>query len=117
MTPPRTPWRDFPDVFIHAAETVVKQHAQYRAAKSGDWHAAAGLVGATRSDAQTQALVRYVKDQGFDHATLVSAHAYEREGVNAIPEAFADLLGFACSWPVEDAVLQVNVVSHTGADG
>jgi len=49
--------------------------------------------------------------------TLVSAHAYEREGVNAIPEIFADELSKALGWPVDAAVLQTNVVAHTGADG
>jgi hypothetical protein len=49
--------------------------------------------------------------------TLVSAHAYEREGVNAIPEILADELSKALGWPVDSAVLQINVVAHTGADG
>ncbi len=48
---------------------------------------------------------------------LVSAHAYEQEGVNAIPEIFADELSKTLGWPVDPSVLQVNVVAHTGADG
>ena len=54
MSPPRTPWLDFPDVFIHASESAVKRHPHYRAAKSGDAQAAAALVAATSSHAQTQ---------------------------------------------------------------
>jgi hypothetical protein len=48
---------------------------------------------------------------------LVSAHAYEREGVNAIPEAFADALGGLLAWPVDSNVVQSNIVAHTGAGG
>ncbi len=49
--------------------------------------------------------------------TLVSAHAYEREGVNAIPEALADALGRQLGWPVDSEVVQSNIVAHTGAGG
>ena len=48
---------------------------------------------------------------------LVSAHAYEREGVNAIPEIFAEDIGNRLGWPVDSGVVQINVVAHTGADG
>ena len=34
--PPRTPWKAFPDMLIHASEMAVKQHAAYRAANAGD---------------------------------------------------------------------------------
>jgi hypothetical protein len=114
IQPPRTPWGNFPDVLIHADESAVKQHAAYKAAKSGDGNAAFMLVSAAMSTAQNQRLLDVV--QGHK-PTLVSAHAYEREGVNAIPEIFADALGKALNWPVDAGVLQTNVVSHTGADG
>ena len=42
--PPRTPWEFFPDVFIHASESAVKQHPAYTAAKAGDDDAAIALV-------------------------------------------------------------------------
>lgn len=48
---------------------------------------------------------------------LVSAHALERDGVNAIPEALADELGRLLDLPVDSSIVQTNVVSHTGADG
>jgi hypothetical protein len=117
MSPPRTPWQDFPDVFIHAAESAVKQHAQYRSAKSGDADSAADLVSATLNMNQVQALAEWATARGWVQPTLVSAHAYERDGVNAIPEAFADVLGRQLGWPVDGGILQVNVVAHTGADG
>ncbi|WP_071658949.1 phosphoribosyltransferase [Duganella sp. HH101] len=33
--PTRFPWGDFPDVFIHASESLVKRHRAYASAKSG----------------------------------------------------------------------------------
>jgi hypothetical protein len=114
INPPRTPWNDFPDVLIHANESAVKHHAAYAAAKSGDGVSAALLVNALMSSEQNEKLRILV---GAANPTLVSAHAYEREGVNAIPEIFADAIGLALGWEVESAVVQTNVVSHTGADG
>ena len=117
MPPPRTPWLNFPDVYIHAAETAVKQHPRYGAAKSGDADAAAELVAAAFNVDQTQAMANLIAGLGVPPPTLVSAHAYESEGVNAIPEALADVLGRHLGWPVDGGILQVNVVAHTGADG
>ncbi|MDP2095756.1 MAG: phosphoribosyltransferase [Hydrogenophaga sp.] len=112
--PPRTPWGTFPDVLIHAPESAVKQHHAYKAAKSGDGASAIALVNDTMSEPQNQRLAELLRGHT---PTLVSAHAYEREGVNAIPEIFADELSKTLGWPVDEAVLQTNVVAHTGADG
>ncbi|WP_296488942.1 hypothetical protein [Rhodoferax sp.] len=90
IQPPRSPWGNFPDVLIHASESAVKQHPAYKAAKAGDGNAAIALVNNTMSEAQNLALVNLLRGHT---PTLVSAHAYEREGINAIPEVFADLLG------------------------
>lgn len=114
IKPPRTPWGTFPDVLIHASESAVKQHPAYKAAKSGDDEAATDLVVDTFSLEKTQ-LLKTLLVGGMP--TLVSAHAFEREGVNAIPEVFADQLGKVLGWPVDAGVVQVNVVSHTGANG
>lgn len=48
---------------------------------------------------------------------LASAHAFERTGVNAIPEALADELARRTGFPVDASIVQVNVVGHTGANG
>jgi hypothetical protein len=114
IQPPRTPWGDFPEVLIHASESAVKQHPAYQSAKSGDGNSAIVLVNDTVSTAQNQRLLDFFRGH---RPTLVSAHAYEREGVNAIPEIFADALGKTLNWPVDTGVLQTNVVAHTGADG
>jgi hypothetical protein len=112
--PPRTPWGNFPDVLIHASESTVKQHAAYAAAKAGDDDAAMALVLDTFNPESVGALATSV---GRDTPTLVSAHALEREGVNAIPAVFAKRLSQVLGWPAETGVVQTNVVSHTGANG
>lgn len=48
---------------------------------------------------------------------LVSVHAEETVGVNAIPEVMADLLAKILGWELERLVVQANVVNHTGANG
>lgn len=101
-------------MLIHAAESAVKQHPRYWDAKTGDAVAADLLVSATLNPAQTEALAGLLAGR---YPILVSAHAYERNGVNAIPEVLADELAKRLGWDVDDGVVQVNVVSHTGADG
>lgn len=65
----------------------------------------------------SQRIVEQLRRYGAESPTLVSAHAYEAEGVNAIPEALADELANCLDWPVESSIVQINVVGHTGADG
>lgn len=114
LKPVRTPWGDFPLVVIHCAETHVKQHPDYRAAKAGDAQAAFSLVKATIAE---QAVVEIERIIGASEVILASAHAVEREGVNAIPEALADELGGRLGMAVDDGLVQVNIVGHTGANG
>jgi hypothetical protein len=73
-------------VLIHASESAVKQHPAYAAAKSGHGAAAMALVADTMNPAQNAALQRLIG--AGRRPVLVSAHAYEREGVNAIPAIF-----------------------------
>ena len=112
--PPRAPWQEFPDVLIHASESAVKQHPAYVAAKSGDDLAARELVGDTIDVGKVRALEGLLVGRA---PVLVSAHAFEQTGVNAIPEALADELGRRLGWAVDSNVVQSNIVSHTGADG
>ncbi len=114
MKPPRTNWRDFPDVLIHASESAVKQHIHYWEAKTGDAVAADNLVRDTLNLTQIDVLSALLVGH---QPILVSAHAYEQNGVNAIPEVFADELALRLGWEVDGGVVQTNVVSHTGADG
>jgi hypothetical protein len=114
MKPPRIAWGYFPDVLIHASETAVKQHPHYWAAKTGDAVAADNLIRDTLSPPHIAALASLLNGH---KPILVSAHAYEQNGVNAIPEVFADELAQRLNWEVDGGVVQINVVSHTGADG
>ena len=118
MTPPRVPWLDFPDAVLLAEERRTKQHPEYAAAKSGDSVAAAALVQSLVDEnglASVGELVAGVKESGT--LVLVSAHAYESEGVNAIPAALAQLLSIRFGLPYVSSVVQTNIVSHTGAGG
>ncbi|NHZ88464.1 hypothetical protein F2P45_05415 [Massilia sp. CCM 8733] len=118
MSPPRAvrvPWSDrFPKVLSHSAETAVKQHFAYMAAKAGDAEAAFLLVMDTMGDKA----IRWMVDLGSAfQPVLISVHAEERAGVNAIPAVFADILSHIVGWDVEKNVVQANVVNPTGASG
>lgn len=112
--PPRVPWGDFPDVLIHTSESAVKQHPAYRDAKTGDDEAALQLIEDTFDFNQTHQLERIAGDR---RPTLACAHAYENEGVNAIPAVLTDWIAGILHWPADFRIVQVNVVAHTGADG
>lgn len=111
----RTGWPvEFPDVVIHSPEATVKQHPSYEAAKAGNVEAAMTLIADTVNDEAIEALI----DIGSAwEPVLISVHAEERVGVNAIPEVLADYLGKILEWKVENDVVQANVVNHTGASG
>jgi hypothetical protein len=72
------------------------------------------LVRATINDQQVAALRTFIAGR---KPILVSAHAYETEGVNAIPEALADKLAGRLGLETDNSIVQTNVVSHTGSDG
>ncbi len=95
-------------------QRICCQTAHYWAAKTGDAVAADNLVRDTLNQAQIDALATLLKGH---RPILVSAHAYEQNGVNAIPEVLADELAQRLGWEVDSGVVQMNVVSHTGADG
>ena len=110
----RFPWEAFPPVLIHVDERTAKGHGSYRAAKQGDVNEAYRLAADLTNPACLETLDAMY---GKVCPTLVSAHAIERDGLNAIPETLADYLAARLSWPVNTNILQTNVVGHTGADG
>lgn len=114
MTIIRFPWGQFPAVWIHANESEVKKHFAYRAAKAGNPDAAYQLVSEMWSE---KVVARLVSTFENHQVTLVSAHAIETAGVNAIPEAFAGFLGQKLDWLTDSRIVQINIVAHTGADG
>ena len=89
MTPPRIPLYGFPDVEIHAGESVVKSHAQYRAGKSGDIDAAIALAATFVNDA---CIARLSEWTGGRPIEVIAVHALETEGVNEIPAALGSEL-------------------------
>jgi hypothetical protein len=107
LKPLRAAWSVFPDVLIHAGESSVKNHPHYHAAKTGDADAAKDLVSDMINDYQVEVLRRFLAGRT---PILVSVHAYESEGVNAIPEAFADELSIRLGLETERSVVQTNVV-------
>jgi hypothetical protein len=110
----REPWKeDFPPVWIHAEESVVKKHADYGAAKAGSVRAAVRLVRETMN----VALVGELRRQVPDGAVLVPVHAAEMAGVNVIPVALAKAIAQTLGWSVQLDVIQTNLVAHTGASG
>ncbi len=115
--PPRIAWRGFPDAVLLADEMKTKRHPAYSNAKAGDAGAAADLVHALVDEAGIAAVRRLLAAAAAALPVLVSAHAYEREGVNAIPAALAKLLSERLSISFDTVVVQTNVVSHTGASG
>jgi len=115
MMPPRVSWDRFPDVLMLAGETALKRHPAYSAEKAGDAAAAQELVLALYDADKAGRLATIIGDR---KPMFVSVHAYERDGVNAtIPEVLADVLASRFGWPVDAAVVQTNIVSHTGANG
>jgi hypothetical protein len=101
-------------VLIHASESAVKQHSSYAAAKSGDVDAAFDLVLKTINEKVVDSLSELLKN---DIPILISVHAEEAAGINAIPEVMADFLSYMLGLEIEKSVVQANVVNHTGAGG
>lgn len=112
--PKRTPWRDFPDVLIHAPETAVKKHPDCAPAKAGDVAAAVRLTQAALDDAGVARLRDLV---GGAKPRLVGVHAVEGQSVNVIPVAMSAVLADRLTWPVETGIIQINRVGHTGSGG
>lgn len=75
---------DFPHVWIHAQESLIKRHSSYNLAKSGDIDAAFRLV----RDSVSEGGLGQLRET-FHHRNpiLVCAHSVEGAGVNAIPAA------------------------------
>lgn len=90
LKPTRTEWGSFPDVLIHADESVVKQHADYVAAKAGDVAAAKQLVADVLNPNTT---VRIRDALGGSRPFITPVFAEEQTGINRIPAVFAEVLG------------------------
>ena len=112
--PPRTAWHDFPDVLIHADESIVKRNADYPAAKAGDVQAARRLVESTLNE---KTVVTIAERLAGSNALIASVHAYEAEGINRIPAVLAEILAERLGLQAEASLVQTNRSGHTGAGG
>lgn len=110
----RTEWNDFPDAIIHADESSVKKHPVYAAAKQGDAAAAERLI---LEMTTIGALDRISALIGKAQPHLLAVHALETEGMNAIPRIFSGILAKLLDLTLADGIIQINRVTHTGADG
>jgi pentatricopeptide repeat protein len=95
MSAKRYPWQNFPPLIIHADESDVKNHPSYAAAKSGEPESAFALVSQMVSDGCLTQLYQLYSAQ---QPVLVSAHAVETSGVNAIPQAMAEYQGMLATF-------------------
>jgi hypothetical protein len=112
--PTRYPWNALADVIIVAGQSDVKRYVTYEEAKTGDVAAAKKLAAAFVGPAAMEVLAGLIP---AGEASLVPVHALENQGYNRIPAAFAELLGEKLGLPVEEGIIQANVVNHTGASG
>lgn len=110
----RTNWGEFPDVHMYADISVVKNHPQYASAKAGDAVAADALIDDVLALGSLDVLRAMI---GVSRPYLLAVHAVETAGMNAIPRAFARSLSKVLDLPVASGIIQINRVSHTGADG
>jgi hypothetical protein len=113
---PRSPWPpDFPDVVVHSDLRVRNSHPSYAAAKSGDARAAVNLVADLLSRSAIEKLKILIAGR---RPMLLAVAAEEVGGFNAIPDAMAQELATSLGLSaVVGAVLQINKVAHTRANG
>lgn len=111
---PRSPWRNFPDVLMHARESAVKMHADYPAAKSGEVTAARRVVESALNDSTVEMLGSMASSS---KPVLASVHAYEAQGINRIPAVLAEVLAERLGLRAESGIVQSNRTGHTGASG
>lgn len=114
MKVPRITLDRFPDIVMHASESAVKNHFYYQAAKSGDIDAAEKLIADVVSN---DAVANIQKLMGSENFELVPIHALEADGVNEIPAALAKRLALDLGMRINDEIVQINTVGHTGSDG
>lgn len=98
-------------LFLFRDDALLKAHAGYPAAKSGDPAAAVQLV----MDL-AEPLANQVKAAIAPNVIFVAPHAKEAPGDNAIPQVLARALARAAGAEADREIVQRTRVFHTGAD-
>lgn len=97
--------------FLFTDDATLKAHPDYRAAKAGDQAAAVNVVW----DLATDYLVKVVEKLPRD-VIYVAPFAREATGDNAIPQVMAAACASLAGGNVDNEIVQVTRVFHTGAD-
>lgn len=97
--------------FLFADDVQLKAHADYRAAKAGDQVAALNLVW----DLTVDFLIDTVRKLP-PNVIYVAPFAREATGDNAIPQVLAAICAEIAGSTVDNEIVQVTRVFHTGAD-
>jgi hypothetical protein len=98
-------------LFLFRDDALLKAHASYPAAKSGDPAAAVQLV-----IDLAEPLANQVKAALPSNVIFVAPHAREAPGDNAIPQVLARALARAVRAEADREIVQRTRVFHTGAD-
>jgi len=104
-----------PDAHLPYRLSVLNEHPDYLAAKSGDEDAALRLAQDLLSDKVLDGIYVYMK--GAAHVTIVPVLALEALGHNKIPLALSLVLEARMGWQVSLNVYQAERVHRTQLDG
>jgi hypothetical protein len=112
---PRVPWTEaFPDVVTHVSIKERNEQPDYTVGKSGGREAASRLITQLSSITAVDRLKHIL---GKRTPLILPVYAVEISGTNVIPDVFAHDLARLLDLTVSTAVVQMNIVGHTRADG
>ena len=97
--------------FLFDDDTTLKAHPDYRAAKAGDQAAAVNVVWDLAAD-----YLAKVVEKLPQYVIYVAPFAREATGDNAIPQVLAAACASLAGGNVDNEIVQVTRVFHTGAD-
>lgn len=97
--------------FLFCDDTTLKAHPDYRAAKAGNQVAAVNVVWDLAADFLVKVVATLPQD-----VIYVAPFAREATGDNAIPQVLAAACASIAGGKVDNEIVQVTRVFHTGAD-
>jgi len=114
VLPRRAAWVGDERVDIVADESAIKKHPHYGEAKTGGTVAAVRLVMDVMDDAWFAANGAKIAASG---PVMVGVHAVEGLSTNVIGPMMSQWMGARIGLPVDDNIVQINRVGHTGSSG